>query len=332
MSDPEVPPEEAPADDPPAEDGEAPEEGAEGEEAKEQSIGERIEENPLEMEFMKPYLDLVPEKITMDKVPRIMEMRTEWRVGMRVVEEAFSSHVGNMHLDFEKKAKEYEKIQGQLETNLEFLENFYVDMQKAMNDKWDLIKVEKDAWEAEKLEIAEIHKIDGEIISLNIGGSNHIQTEKHVLQSVEGSKLAKLFSEMHELKKVNEEVFIDRDGKTFEMLVNYLRNKRKVFPEFENTNEANMFHKEVNYWGIDKHNSKWQDDYLKKLDKSTILNESNAVISPRNNPKTPVEYKKKPAPLMAGQRYKQFEEKYSQGTPFGKEPTYEEQMKMRPQQ
>ena len=131
---------------------------------------------------MKPYLDLVPEKITMDKVPRIMEMRTEWRVGMRVVEEAFSSHVGNMHLDFEKKAKEYEKIQGQLETNLEFLENFYVDMQKAMNEKWDLIKVEKDAWEAEKLEIAEIHKIDGEIISLNIGGSNHIQTEKHVWQ------------------------------------------------------------------------------------------------------------------------------------------------------
>ena len=74
------------------------------------SIGERIEENPLEMEFMKAYLDVVPEKITMDKVPRIMEMRTEWRVGMRVVEEAFSSHVGNMHLDFEKKAKEYEKI------------------------------------------------------------------------------------------------------------------------------------------------------------------------------------------------------------------------------
>ena len=78
-----------------------------------------------------------------------------------------------------------------------------------MNEKWDLIKVEKDAWEAEKEEIKELHKIDGEIISLNIGGSNHIQTEKDVLQSVEGSKLAKLFSEMHELKKVNEEVFID---------------------------------------------------------------------------------------------------------------------------
>ena len=206
------------------------------------------------MEFMKPYLDLVPEKITLAKIPRINEMRVEWRIGMKVVEDAFSNHIGNMHLDFEKKAKEYESVQAQLEKNLEFLESFYVDMQKTMNEKWDLIKVEKDAWEAEKEEIKELHKIDGEIISLNIGGSNHIQTEKDVLQSVEGSKLAKLFSEMHELKKVNEEVFIDRDGKTFETLVNYLRNSRKVFPEFENKNEENMFHKEVNYWGIDKHN------------------------------------------------------------------------------
>ena len=253
----------------------------------EKSIGERIEENPLEMEFMKPYLDVVPESISLAKIPRINEMRTEWRVGMRKVEEAFSDHVANMHLEFEKKAKEYDKVQAQLEKNLDFLENFYVDMQKAMNDKWDLIKVEKDAWEAEKAEIAEIHKIDGEIISLNIGGSNHIQTEKEVLQSVEGSKLAKLFSEMHELKKVNDEVFIDRDGKTFETLVNYLRNKRKVFPEFDNKNEENMFHKEVNFWGIDKHNQKWQEDYLRKLNKSA-MNDSTI------NMQTPAEYKKKP--------------------------------------
>lgn len=54
-------------------------------------------------------------------------------------------------------------------------------MQKAMNEKWALIKVEKDAWELEKAEIKEIHKIDGEIIALNIGGSNHIQTELEVL-------------------------------------------------------------------------------------------------------------------------------------------------------
>lgn len=76
---------------------------------------------------------------------------------------------------------------------------------------------------------------------------------------------------MHELKKVNEEVFLDRDGETFETLVNYLRNDRKVFPEFSDKNSENMFYKEMHYWGIDQHMKNWQEQYLKKLDKSIHL-------------------------------------------------------------
>jgi hypothetical protein len=72
------------------------------------------------------------------------------------------------------------------------------------------------------------------------------------LTSVPGSKLAALFSEMHELKKVDGEVFLDRDGVTFETLVNYLRNDRKVFPEFTEKNAQNMFHKELQYWEIEQ--------------------------------------------------------------------------------
>ena len=90
-----------------------------------------------------------------------------------------------------------------------------------------------------------MHKIDSEIISLNVGGRAHIHTAKDVLTSVEGSKLAALFSEMHELKKVDDEVFLDRDGSTFETLVNYLRNERKIFPEFTEKNAENMFFKEL---------------------------------------------------------------------------------------
>ena len=105
-------------------------------------------------------------------------------------------------------------------------------------------------------------------MSINIGGTTHIQTEKDVLCSVDGSTLAKLFSDMHELKKVNEEVFLDRDGETFETLVNYLRNDRKVFPEFNDKNSENMFYKEMHYWGIDQHMKNWQESYLQKLDKS----------------------------------------------------------------
>ena len=56
---------------------------------------------------------------------------------------------------------------------------------------------------------------------------------------------------MHELKFIDDKVFIDRDGETFEFLINYLRNERKVFPEFEDKNMENHFYKELLYWGID---------------------------------------------------------------------------------
>jgi len=105
-----------------------------------------------------------------------------------------------------------------------------------MNEKYAMIKFERDAWDAEKAEISSLVKIDSEVVSLNIGGNVHIQTEKDVLRSVPQSLLAKMFSDMHELKQINDEVFLDRDGKTFETLVNYLRNERKVFPEFGDKN------------------------------------------------------------------------------------------------
>lgn len=91
-------------------------------------------------------------------------------------------------------------------------------------------------------------------MNINVGGTHHISTEKDVLRSVPDSTLAKYFSDMHELKKIGEEVFLDRDGKTFETLVNYLRNDRKVFPEFLDKNSENHFYKELHFWGIDKHN------------------------------------------------------------------------------
>jgi len=82
-----------------------------------------------------------------------------------------------------------------------------------------------------------------------------------------------MFSDMHELKKIDDEVFLDRDGKTFETLVNYLRNDRKVFPEFEDKNRENYFFKELHFWGIDSHNREWQEQYLKRLDKSAYHND-----------------------------------------------------------
>lgn len=102
-----------------------------------------------------------------------------------------------------------------------------------------------------------------DLIKLNIGGTHHLTCDKAVLRSVPGSFLSKLFNELHALKVTDEgEVFLDRDGKTFETLLNYLRDDRKVFPEFMFRHEETMFFKELQYWNIDTEHKEWHDHYL----------------------------------------------------------------------
>ena len=162
-----------------------------------------------------------------------------------------------MNNDFDEKSTQYRKIQTQVEHNLAWIDMHYIAMQNKLNEKHQRIHDERDEWETEKLLIAQKMKYDSDIIKLNIGGRTHLQCEKSLLTSVPGSTLAILFNEMHELKKVNDEVFLDRNGKTFETLIDYLRNDRKVFPEFEDRNEENYFFKELHYWNIDEEHREW---------------------------------------------------------------------------
>jgi len=92
--------------------------------------------------------------------------------------------------------------------------------------------------------------LDSEVVALNVGGTHHLMTERDVLTLVKDSVLEKMFSGLHELKKIEEEVFLDRDGKTFLNLVNYLRNDRTVFPEFMDRNDEIHFFKELDFWKI----------------------------------------------------------------------------------
>ena len=112
-------------------------------------IAKRIESDPTELHFLDPFRHL-PHKVDISDVPKINGSRSVWRLGMRKLEETFAEHIANMHLDFESKAAEYEKLQHQCETNLHFLEGFYLDMQNLLNEKYSSIKVERDEWEAEK--------------------------------------------------------------------------------------------------------------------------------------------------------------------------------------
>jgi hypothetical protein len=93
-------------------------------------------------------------------------------------------------------------------------------------------------------------KLDSEIVALNVGGTHHMMTERQVLGLCADSTLAKMFSGTHELKKIKEEVFVDRDGRTFQHLVNYLRNNRETWPEFVDPNDEVQFLKELDWWKI----------------------------------------------------------------------------------
>jgi hypothetical protein len=92
--------------------------------------------------------------------------------------------------------------------------------------------------------------LDSEVVSLNVGGTHHLKTERDVLRLCKGSTLEKMFNGMHELKTIDESVFLDRDGRTFQYLVNYLRNDRTVFPEFQDKNDEIHFFKELDFWKV----------------------------------------------------------------------------------
>jgi hypothetical protein len=119
-----------------------------------------------------------------------------------------------------------------------------------LNEKNDQILVERMAWETDKDEIKAMINSGGDVIALNVGGTHHLMTEREVLTLCKGSLLEKMFSGMHELKTINEEVFLDRDGQTFLHLVNYLRNDREVFPDFMDRNDEIHFFKELEFWKI----------------------------------------------------------------------------------
>lgn len=43
---------------------------------------------------------------------------------------------------------------------------------------------------------------------------------------------------------------MDRDGKTFLNMINYLRNERQTMPKFGSKHSEDMFIKELEFWGL----------------------------------------------------------------------------------
>lgn len=74
---------------------------------------------------------------------------------------------------------------------------------KLLQKQWQ-IQAERDQFEKDKKDIADLVKLDSEVIPINVGGTHHMMTERDVLRLVPGSTLEKMFSGLHELKKIDD--------------------------------------------------------------------------------------------------------------------------------
>lgn len=109
-----------------------------------------------------------------------------------------------MNDQFEQRSYEYENVRDQLVANHEFLKRNYDEMTSKLLQKQQQIQAERDQFEKDKKDIADLVKLDSEVIPINVGGTHHMMTERDVLRLVPGSTLEKMFSGLHELKKIDE--------------------------------------------------------------------------------------------------------------------------------
>ena len=134
------------------------------------------------------------------------------------------------------------------------------------------VKREKDAWAMERSQIGGLVKSEDEIIKLDVGGAR-LKVSQDTLCQVPGSLLAKMFSGKHESLKVggNDVVYLDRDFKVFDAMIKYLRNNRKVYPNFDNPSEAEAFAQELEYWGIKTFNDDLEEKRLRMKLPSALI-------------------------------------------------------------
>jgi hypothetical protein len=60
-----------------------------------------------------------------------------------------------------------------------------------------LVVAERQQFEKEKQEIADLVKLDSDVVALNVGGTHHMMTERQVLALCPESVLSKMFSGNH---------------------------------------------------------------------------------------------------------------------------------------
>lgn len=69
-----------------------------------------------------------------------------------------------------------------------------------------------------------------QIVKLNVAG-NRKEVSKELLTKVKGSLMESTFSGKHHLKTIDDHIFLDREPKVFDMLLNYLRHEGNYVPK-----------------------------------------------------------------------------------------------------
>ena len=86
------------------------------------------------------------------------------------------------------------------------------------------VQLERDRLDREKKAMAAVHEFQSSLIKLNVGGV-FCSTSRLTLLAVPGSMLAVMFSGRHPLiAEQDGSYFIDRDGRHFHHILNFLRN------------------------------------------------------------------------------------------------------------
>jgi arginine utilization protein RocB len=138
--------------------------------------------------------------------------------------------------------QEYQQKQRELKKLEEEIKNKEKALQKGM---WFNFTT---TYFSEIQDMKQLHKIQDSQIKLDVGGV-HYTTSVTTLTSVPDSMLAAMFSGRHTLHK-NEEgrIFIDRNGKLFEYILDYLRDGEWIVtadPEL-----LARLHREMEYYGL----------------------------------------------------------------------------------
>ena len=71
-----------------------------------------------------------------------------------------------------------------------------------------------------------------------------------LLTSVRGSWLEKVFSGKHDLKYVDDYIFLDRNPIVFDLVLDYLRHGGNYLPRNLEKETFALFSLEIEYWGI----------------------------------------------------------------------------------